>query len=214
MNRKQIYAESSLMFMHVMYDVVMDLLVEEMGCRVDVIILRRYMPWVAESYTRPSTGPAFQKEDFRDLQTPWMWTDESKATLTRIPKAETSQLPWQIRECLYNLIEIEAKAQWFMKQYSDSANLHIHEFRTEEITTTNGVRRLLDVLDLDLGWSDSTIQQLACQKVNAKPGSSQFSVEDIENIYLPQYLKEVREQNIQIPPLPQLRKAEFPSGCR
>ena len=201
------------MFIHVLYDVAVDWLIEKQDCRVDVIVLRRYIPWVAESYTRNSTGPEFTRPDYRDLQSPWMWMDESKATLTKMPDAKSSELPWQMRECLYNLIETEARTQWFIKEYGHLPKLHIHEFRTEEITTPEGVKRLIRDLDMNVNWSDQFIRDMACRPVNAKPGEIAYSVEDIENIYIPQYLKEAKEQGIILPPLPQLELAIFPNTC-
>lgn len=207
-NAGKIYAESSLSFMHCLYDVAIDYLLHERNCRIDVIVLRRYLPNVLESFTRYSTGPECLPEEYGDLKSIYMWLDESAVTLTEKPSL--GEIPRPIHECIYNVVEMETKAQWFIRNFSGMKNLHIHEFRTEEITTPAGLDRLLNTLQVN---STKTSEEIACQKVNLKPGDSNYSVESIESFYVPKYLEQARKEKKYTPFLPHMKKVTFPSTC-
>ena len=196
---RRIYAESNHMFIFSFYDVVMDHLEE-----VSVILLRRWLP---------SGMRSFMELDHFTPQDPWaQWwfpSPHSKSAAAT-PLAPYDELDQADRIIAY-LVDVEARAQRFRKQYPDTP---VIEVRLEELNDLGKARTMFS--ELKLGETPLT-QQVVGRVVNDKPEHKKRVANPTTIEYcrerIEQYVDKCTKRGIELPALPHLAEIRRPAAA-
>jgi len=225
----KIYAESSHLFIKDFYDVVMDEFLLQRGCRVDVIVLRRYMldtlaslarlEWQAnmpnwyytlrDTYIAKTRAPSpvdpDQLSSFSSTSLPELLEAQRQADmrLEHLMGVKKSDL----EDILGYLIDLEQQTLDFKDRYPQA---NMIEVRLETLQTPEGVESLFQQLDLPLP-ADESIQAIAGVPVNQKgsqhPG---LATEEEKELALREFVLNYRhrcaQEGISLPPLPSMKK--------
>lgn len=140
MRPHEIYAETNHMFIKTFFDVVL----AEFS-NVDVVILRRSLPYVLKSFIELG-----YYSPLNPVAPDWM-SSPNAATAALRPVAPDDQLD-QYDAAIAYLLDIEARAQRFIRDYP---LVRIHEARLEQLLDREGVAAFLTRLNLvptELTW--------------------------------------------------------------
>ena len=126
MRRDEVYCETSHMFVKTFFDVV----VEELS-NVEVIILRRDLSSVLKSF--------IEMGYFSKLNRVWPdWMSSPNAVTRAVECIDQDRNLDQYDLCIAYLIDIEARAQRFMRTYPE---VPVYEVRLEQLNSSNDVYR-------------------------------------------------------------------------
>jgi hypothetical protein len=182
-----IYAETNYMFGLTFYSVIM-----QHFTPVSVIVLRRFLPKVLKSF--------IDLDYFGSRgHTPYWVTSpniQSAAVQALAPDKDLDR----VDKCIGFLIDIEARAQRFKKNYP---NAHVVEVRLESLNNLNNVLSLFEQLGVEA--TDETqkmVGEVANDKVYVKKDTSVTEGYCHERIL--QYIEKCEEKDIVLPKLPHL----------
>lgn len=187
----QIYCETSHMFIKTFYDVVMD----EFS-NVEVIVLRRELALVLKSfldldYFVDLTGEAAPNRAWPH------WMSRPDAATAALPLPKPAHQMDQAERCIAYLLDIEARAQRFHKDYPQAL---MHETRLEWLNGYTYVRRFFSQLRLE-----PTIKTLFAvgRKINSRIQKKPDPANGISIEYcwsrISEYLELVDKRGIEIP---------------
>lgn len=129
----KIYCETNHMFIKTFFDII---------CKdfkkIDVIILRRYLPSVLKSF--------LELGYFSDKNPNWpLWMSNPNAVTAAIPCLDKDENMDQCDRCIAYLIDIEARAIRFQKEYP---LIPIHEIRLESLNNYEQIKELFNRLKI------------------------------------------------------------------
>ena len=133
--RLTVYAETNHMFIKTFFDVIMEQLKEHV---ITVIVLRRHLPAVLKSFI--NMGYFSKRNKFWPS---WMYLPGTCDSAFIPPSL--GRHPDQYELAIGYLIDIEARAQRFRKQYPEC---EVHEVRLESLQNSSDVERLFEELHL------------------------------------------------------------------
>lgn len=129
-----IYCETNHMFIKTFFDVVVD----AFGDRMEVILLRRNLAAVLKSF--------MELGYFSDKNQVWPnWMSSPNAVTAAIPCIGEEESLDQCDRCIAYLIDIEARALRFCRDYS---HINVHPIRLETLNTLDNSKLVLQKLGL------------------------------------------------------------------
>ena len=187
-----VYAESNHMFILSFYDIVLDHFKN-----VQVINLRRYLPRVLKSYVELG-----HYTPGHDLTFFWAVSPNNRTAAVRA-LAPDKDLD-QVDICIAYLIDIEARAQRFLKEYP---HIKVVDARLESLNDPEYVHSFFGKLGLEpTEETDAVLGKVVYQRTKEKEDYPEVTEEYCEERIL-QYIQRCKEKGIEIPELPQLEKA-------
>ncbi len=189
----KIYSETSHLFIKSFYDVVMNEFLPK-GYRIDVIVLRRYLPNIVNSLMRLN---------WEGCEPNWYYRLGDAISVLKRPSKKLIRMD----EVLGYLFDIEAQVHHFQRLYP---KVNLIDARLETIQTPEEIMGLFDKLDLSHP-NEARLNQVAGKPVNQvrlKKKPSALS-DDKEAIILRRvaYMQRLMEsEGIALPPLPHLDK--------
>jgi hypothetical protein len=139
---KTIYSETNHMFIKTFFDVVMD----NFGDKIEIIILRRNLA---------STLKSFIALDYLGKNTvSYDWMVRSDSPTSALKTHIAFKKMDHCERCIAYLLDIEARAQRFKKQYP---NIRMHEVRVEELNDIQNVLKLFNNLGITDVLPDNNI---------------------------------------------------------
>lgn len=192
------YAESSHLFIKTFQDVVVNELADNKKCRVDIVVLRRYLPVVVASMIRN------RWEDWPKDH--WGYDRPNAITLLEKPIGmNETRREQDYAGAIYYTLDIEAQAQRFLDMYKDHPQIFLHEWNLEALATPSGIQRFAASMGFQLK-PNVNLEEISCTIVNPKKKNHQVQEEDEAMVHILRYLELAQEQGIVIPELPQLTK--------
>ena len=184
---EKIYCETNHLFIKTFFDVV----VEDFP-KIEVIILRRYLPKVLKSF--------IELGYFSERNSHWkFWMSSPNAATAAIPCIDVDQNLDQWDLSIAYLIDIEARAKRFQQEYP---GINTYEVRLEAFNNFAYVESLFEKLKITP--TDET-KKMYSQQINQRKGAKKKNtdVEDISLSYcqerIEQYIQKARDLNIPIP---------------
>lgn len=191
----KIYVETNHMFILTFYDVIMNHFSD-----VNVVLLRRYLPWVVKSFLDLNM---FVPQDSKTKY----WTSSpnspSAAVEALAPDAEMDQ----VDRCIGYVIDIEARAQRFKRQYPQA---QVIEKRLPDLNTRQHVQDLFD--RLSLLPSDETWDVVGQVYNNKKSDKQDDYSEEFCRERILKYIDRCQQKGIALPELPHMDEAYKGSG--
>lgn len=183
----KIYFESNHMFIKTFFDVV----IQEFP-KVEVIILRRYLPKVLKSF--------IELGYFSEKNQSWkFWMSSPNAATAAIPCINTDQNLDQWDLCIAYLIDIEARAMRFKAQYP---NIKTYEVRLESLNNFTKVTSFFE--EINITPSEET-KAIYSKHINQRPeikkkyGKNQNISLSYCRERIKQYIEKARVLKISIP---------------
>ncbi|NEP78368.1 MAG: hypothetical protein F6K17_01890 [Okeania sp. SIO3C4] len=183
----KIYCETNHMFIKTFFDVV-----AQDFPKIEVIILRRYLPKVLKSF--------IELGYFSDKNQAWkFWMSSPNAATAAIPCIDVDLNLDQWDLSIAYLIDIEARAKRFQQEYP---GISTYEVRLEELNNFARVESLFDRLKITP--TDATKKMYTQQINQRKETKKKYSgEEDISLLHcqerIEQYLQKAHDLNISIP---------------
>lgn len=183
--KKHIYSETNHMFIKTFFDVVID----EFGKKIEVIILRRRISRVLKSF--------IELEYFGKNEVSYDWMSNPKASTAAINCIGDFKKMDHYDRCIAYLIDIEARAQRFKKDYP---NIKTHEVSVEDLNDKKSVISLFNSLEIPCKNSDLS---MIGHVVNDRSKRKSHFGNNINLGYCKkrcnQYIKEAKNMGILIP---------------
>ena len=183
----KIYFESNHMFIKTFFDVV----IQEFS-KVEVIILRRYLPKVLKSF--------IELGYFSEKNQSWkFWMSSPNAATAAIPCIDTDQNLDQWDLSIAYLIDIEARAMRFKEQYP---NIKTYEVRLESLNDFAKVTSFFKEINIT---PTQATKAICSKQINQRPGSKKKygGSQDVSVSYcrerIEQYIEKAQALNISIP---------------
>ena len=194
-----VYAETNHAFIKTFYDVVTDKLME-MNCRMDIIILRRYIPDLLYSLKRVG----FDKYVNKYYYDPNKEGKISTMKYNDIPNSNKDEYD----RILSYIIDIESKIYEYKNKYKseiDRGDIKLHNLRLEELQCNEDAEYLFNyMLDMDYKLDPSIINKPYNTKNSDIPGSGAQEPMMIEKFN--SYVKNAIDNGFKLPPLPHKHK--------
>jgi hypothetical protein len=190
--RRTMYAETNHMFIKTFFDVIMEQLKEDV---ITVIVLRRYLPAVLKSFI--NMGYFSKRNKF------WSsWMHMPGTCDSAFIPPSLGRNPDQYDLAIGYLIDIEARAQRFIRQYPEC---EVHEVRLELLQNSPDVERLFE--ELHLQPTPETIDTVG-RPVNERSQRKleigiKTTLEYCEQ-RISEYIGRCQESGINVPLLPQI----------
>jgi hypothetical protein len=197
-NKGYIYSESNHAFIKTFYDVVTDALLDK-GCRIDIILLRRYIPDTLFSLKRTGFDKWINKYYYNVGN-----NKISSIAPINIPKDN------EYLRILSYIVDIEAKIYDYKTKYNNEinkGNIKLHNVRLEELQCNDDVEFLFKfMLDIDYELDKTIINKPFNTKnvINGQVGSGNSEIEMLK--FFGEYLNKTSQMNIKLPPLPHEHK--------
>jgi len=182
----KIYCETNHMFIKTFFDIV---------CKdfkkIDVIILRRYLPSVLKSF--------IELGYFSDKNPNWpLWMSSPNAVTAAISCLDQDENMDQCDRCIAYLIDIEARALRFQKEYPC---IPTHEIRLESLNNYKNIQELFKKLRITPTKKTETMYT---EKINQRSGSkSKYQEVPISLAYceerINKYIDSATDKGISIP---------------
>ena len=184
----KIYFESNHMFIKTFFDVV----IQEFP-KVEVIILRRYLPKVLKSF--------IDLGYFSEKNQSWkFWMSSPNAATAAIPCIDTDKNLDQWDLSIAYLIDIEARAMRFKEEYP---NIKIYEVRLESLNDFAKVTSFFQEINITPSQETKAIYS---KQINQRPGIKKKyggGSQDVSLSYcrkrIEQYIEKAQALNISIP---------------
>ena len=194
------FSESSHFFIKTFFDVITDTALER-NCRIDILVLRRYMPSMIQSIVRNNEALSNEEID------KYYYDSPNSISVTEKPTFEAEDIN---TGTIYYVIDIEAHVEMYKQLYGGYHNVRIHDVRQEALLYPEGLQQLADTLDLE--WKPhADLNRICCTTINPKTGTRIQSREDVVDS-IQKYLDIADEQNIFIPELPHMVPYESSYG--
>ncbi len=183
------YIETNHMFILTFYDVIMNHFQN-----VNVVLLRRYLPWVVKSFLDLNM---FVPEDSKTKY----WTSSPNSPSAAVRALAADDQMDQVDRCIAYVIDIEARAQRFKRQFPQAT---VIEKRLLELNEREHVEDLFEQLKLK---TTPETWNVVGEVVNDKTEDKQtdFSEEFCRDRIL-QYVQKCKSRGIVLPDLPHLDK--------
>lgn len=183
----QIYAETNHMFIFSFYDVVMDHFK-----LVDVILLRRYLPKVLQSFVELNLIVKHPS---------WHVSPNSQSAAVQALAWDAELDPIDL--CIAHLIDVEARAQRFKRQYPRT---RVVEVRLEELNIWEHLENVFFKLEIEP--SNDTRKVLG--KIKNQKNELKVDKDKVSEGYclerIMQYIEKCTKTGIEIPHLPHLKR--------
>lgn len=197
------YAETNHMFILSFYDVIM-----KHFHKVDVIHLRRYMPKVLKSYIETNNfAPGFhnvegsikreEKGEFHQTKY-WCVSPNSQSAAVKALALDTELDQFDL--CIGYLIDIEARAQRFKRQFP---HVKLIEAQIESLNNIDGVSLLFKELRAELSHeTEKMVGQVQNRKFQMKKDLGINISEEYCRERIHQYIEKCKSAGISLPSLP------------
>ncbi len=183
----KIYCETNHMFIKTFFDVV----VQEFP-KVEVIILRRYLPKILKSF--------IELGYFSERNKHWkFWMSSPNAATAAIPCIDVDKNLDQWDLSIAYLIDIEARAKRFQQEYP---NIKTHEVRLESLNDFTNIKSLFKQLSIT---PTETTKKLCGQQINQRKNTKKkySSEQEVSYSYcqerIEKYIHKAQDLKIQIP---------------
>ncbi|NEQ72304.1 MAG: hypothetical protein F6K23_03950 [Okeania sp. SIO2C9] len=182
----KIYCETNHIFIKTFFDVV----AQEFP-KVKVIIMRRYLPKVLKSF--------IELGYFSERNRHWkFWMSSPNAVTATIPCIDVDQNLDQWDLSIAYLIDIEARAKRFQKEYPE---INTYEVRLEALNNFTNVESLFEQLNIT---STDETQKMFGQKINQRENKKKYSSEQGTSLSycqerIEKYIQNSHDLNIPIP---------------
>jgi len=181
----KIYCETNHMFIKTFHDVV----IHHYGSKVEVVLLRRYLPSVLKSFIELSY--LNKNPESRG----WMSSPNAKTAAIQCIGPDNSLDHYDI--CIGYLIDIEARALRFKAQYQ---NIKVHEAELDALNNKESVQKLFN--QLNITFTDRT-EKFFGRVVNQRMGPKRKRNNPTTIKYckrrIRQYIRKANKLGIEIP---------------
>ena len=183
----KIYCETNHMFIKTFFDVV----IQEFP-KVEVIILRRYLPKILKSFIE--LGYFSERNKHWKF---WMSSPNASTAAIRCIDVDENLDQWDLS--IAYLIDIEARAKRFQQEYP---NIKTHEVRLESLNDFTNVKSLFKALNIT---PTETTKKLCGQQINQRKNAKKkySSEQEVSYSYcqerIEKYIQKAQDLKIQIP---------------